>query len=100
MKVKRDAMRRSLGHLINRGLSRGWRGWLMMVAGRAAALQLMRRGVRFMMNRKLAKGWMALSGRRGQSKPDLLSRALRHLMLRGNPIDSWKTIDVRAMAVT
>ena len=36
--AQRRAMRKSLGHLLNRELSRGWRCWQTMIEERAAAM--------------------------------------------------------------
>ena len=44
-KAKRESMRRSLGHLVNREQSKGWRAWIAMVEERAEALALMQRSL-------------------------------------------------------
>ena len=55
---KRESMRRSLGHMLNRQLSRGWGAWVEM-ARAAAFMQKLRKGVSIMVNRKLAVGFAA-----------------------------------------
>ena len=67
-------MRRSMSHMLNRELSRGWGAWHEMVAERKAFMQKLRKGVSFMVNRKLAclsagvgfamawLGWTRLNG--------------------------------------
>ena len=49
-------MRKSLGHFLNRELSRGWTAWHEMAVERAAFMQKLRHGLGHMMNRKLSSG--------------------------------------------
>jgi hypothetical protein len=48
-------MRKALGHLTNRGLSRGWGAWTEMLEERKAFLQLLRKGLSFMLHREVAR---------------------------------------------
>ena len=50
-------MRRSLGHLLNKELSRGWKGWTGMIAARAEHMQKLDHAMRHMLNRKLGVGF-------------------------------------------
>ena len=80
-------MRKSLGHLLNRELSRGWTACgEMAVAERAEFLQKLHKGLGHMMNRKLASGFAGwLSGALWQcgdeqrASPHAQSRAVSRL---------------------
>ena len=72
------AMRKSLGHLLNRGFG----AWLEMAVERKELLQKTREGLSTMVNRKLALGfdrWIAAIAPRG----DHMSKALEHVIDRG-----------------
>ena len=56
LKAKRESMRKSRGHLLQRGLSLGWGAWSEMLEERAAFLRLLSKGVRFKLDRRLAFG--------------------------------------------
>ena len=47
----------ALKHMMNRELSKGWRGWFAMYEEKMRKLQSMRESLRYFMNRELAKGW-------------------------------------------
>ena len=49
---------RSMGHFLNRELSRGWGAWSEMAADRKAFMQKLRRGLSRMVNRKLAVAYL------------------------------------------
>ena len=57
LKAKRESMRKSLGHLLNRQLSRGWGAWLEMAQERGEFMQKLRKGLSYLVNRKLATGF-------------------------------------------
>jgi hypothetical protein len=56
LKAKRESVRKSRGHLLQRGLSLGWGAWSEMLEERAAFLRLLSKGVRFKLDRRLAFG--------------------------------------------
>ena len=58
----RDSMRRSLGHMRNRELSRGWFAWDSEVAQRVTALERLRKSVRYMRMRKLGQSLRCWAG--------------------------------------
>ena len=55
-KRKMESMRRSMSHMLNRELSRGWSAWSEMAAERKRFMQKLRKGFSGMVNRKLAVG--------------------------------------------
>ena len=71
-------MRQGMGHMLNRELSRGWRGWGEMISARAAYIGLLRRGMSFMVNRELAQGFRRWSSSVGASSA--MSRGLKHML--------------------
>ena len=73
------SMRKSLSHMLHRGLSRGWGAWLEMAAERREFLQLLRKGVSFMVNREVA---MAFAAWRPSRCADPRARALSYFMNR------------------
>ena len=78
---KRESMRKSIGHLVNRKLSLGWRAWHEMAVERAEFMQKLRQGVGFMMNRKLGVGFGSRERIFGQAD-DPMAKALLHMMNR------------------
>ena len=81
LKAKRDSMRKSLGHLLNRNLSRGWGAWVEMAVERAAFMQKLRKGLSRMVNRKLAVGLLR-GARRAAPRDDPMSKALSYFLNR------------------
>ena len=84
----REAMARSISHMLNRGLSMGWHGWMEMVEERHEAIGLLRKGVGFMQNRGLAigfNGWMdAYAGQLGLDlSRRAMARAIKYLLNKG-----------------
>ena len=98
---------RAMRHLLSQQLSKGWRGWELCVAERAAAWRLMRKSVAFMRHRELSRAlasWQARTSResldhvvksdrfalatavkrwrRGPRARNLASRAMLHAMHR------------------
>ena len=88
LKAKRDSMRKSLGHMLNHGLSRGWGAWIEMAIERAEFLRKLRdlrQGLRRMTNRKLALGWNAWysTWEEGARKRYVQQRGLGHTASHG-----------------
>ena len=79
---KRTALRKGLGHLLNRQLSRGWGAWVEMAAERATFMQKLRKGLGFMLNRKLAVGFATWRERVHGGRDDPMSKALRYFLNR------------------
>ena len=57
--AKRASMRKSLGHFLNRELSRGWGAWHEMAVERAEFMRKLRQGLSMLVNRKMALGFVA-----------------------------------------
>ena len=79
---KREAMRRGLAHMLNRGLSRGWGAWVEMAEERAAFMQKLRKGVSFMVNRKLAVGFATWKAGSVVASDDPMVKALSYFINR------------------
>ena len=56
LKRRMESMRRSMGHFLNRELSRGWGAWVEMAVERATFMQKLRKGLSFMINRQARSG--------------------------------------------
>ena len=78
-----ESMRRSLSHMLNRQLSRGYGAWVEMAADRAAFLQKLRKGLSFMLNRQLAAGFAGWRASWDATVADTaMSRALSYFVNR------------------
>ena len=74
-------MRRSVGHFLNRELSRGWVAWVEMAFDRAEFLRKLRKGVSRMVHQQLSFGFV--SWREAIApRDDPMSKALRYFVNR------------------
>ena len=53
-------MKRGLGYMLNRQVSRGWGAWVEMAIERALFLQKLRKGLSFMINRRSALAFASI----------------------------------------
>jgi hypothetical protein len=58
MLAERARLRKSMSHMLNRELSRGWSRWRETLAEAAAKLAGMRKSMGHMLNRELSRGWV------------------------------------------
>ena len=78
-------MEQIIKHMLNRGLSMGWRGWADMVADRHEALDALRKSAAFMMNRKLGQGWRGWrAAHESAAKRELAMRGVTRFINRGS----------------
>ena len=70
----------ALKHMMNRGLSKGWRGWEAMMTERREAMDLMRRGLSFMVNAQLVAAFNSWRG--VDSGAQIAQRGLLHMLHR------------------
>ena len=86
---KDDPMARALKHLLNRELSRGWKGWHTQWVEAARKREAMKRSLKHMFNRELSRGfgaWVLMADER-RERMKIMRKGLSILkdgeMLRG-----------------
>ena len=77
-------MQRSLKHMLNRELSKGFGAWLEMAIERAAFMQKLRHGLSMLVNRTMALGFGAWKSRVfGGVSDDPMAKALMYFLNQG-----------------
>ena len=78
-----DTLRRGIGHVLNRQLSRGWHSWAARAAGRIATKVRLLRCIGHLLHRKIAKSLHTWREHAGSTSTSIAQRALRYFKHRG-----------------